>query len=66
MLSLYNTVTRKTLISETMGIEGRKLLTPEDEFEALREFNAGMSERSLLNCNLVRTTKIFKLEKAIR
>ena len=50
LLSLYSTVTRKTLlISETMGIEGRKLLTPEDEYEALREFNAGYEgERSLL------------------
>jgi hypothetical protein len=42
LLSLYSTVTRKTLlISETMGIEGRKLLTPEDEYDALKEFNAG-------------------------
>jgi len=50
LLSLYTTVTRKTLlISETMGIEGRKLLTPEDEYETLREFNAGYEgERSLL------------------
>ena len=37
------------MISETLGIEGRKLLTPEDEYEALREFNAGYEgERSLL------------------
>ena len=50
LLSLYSTVTRKTLlISETMGIEGRKLLTPEDEYDALREFNARYEgERSLL------------------
>jgi len=43
-------VTRKTLlISKTMGIEGRRLLTPEDEYEALREFNAGYEgERSLV------------------
>lgn len=42
LLSLYNTVTRKTLlISKTMGIEGRRLLTPEDEYDSLREFNAG-------------------------
>ena len=42
LLSLYSTVTRKTLLtSETMGIEGRKLLTPEDEYDALKEFNAG-------------------------
>ncbi len=39
ILSLYNKVTRKTLlISKTLGIEGRKLLTPEDDYEALREF----------------------------
>jgi len=32
-----------------MGIEGRQLLTPEDDYEALREFNAGYEgERSLL------------------
>ncbi len=41
MLSLYERVTRKTLlISKTLGIEGRKLLTPEDDYESLREFNA--------------------------
>jgi len=40
ILSLYSKVTQKTLlISETLGIEGRKLLTPEDNYEALREFN---------------------------
>ena len=40
LLSLYATVTRKTLlISKTLGIEGKKLLTPEDDYEALRDFN---------------------------
>lgn len=40
LLSLYERVTKKTLlISKTFGIEGRKLLTPEDDFAALREFN---------------------------
>lgn len=40
ILSLYKTVTGKTLlISKTLGIEGKKLLTPEDDYEALREFN---------------------------
>ncbi len=40
ILTLYTRVTQKTLlISRTLGIEGRKLLTPEDEFEALKEFN---------------------------
>jgi hypothetical protein len=27
------------MISKTLGIEGKKLLTPEDDFDALREFN---------------------------
>jgi len=40
ILSLYTRVTQKTLlISKTLGIEGRKLFTPEDDYEALREFN---------------------------
>lgn len=40
VLSLYNRVTSKTLrISKTFGIEGRQLLTPEDDYEALRDFN---------------------------
>jgi len=40
LLTLYKKVTKKTLlISKTFGIEGKKLLTPEDDYEALREFN---------------------------
>ncbi len=40
ILSLYERVTHKTLrISKTFGIEGRQLLTPEDDYEALKEFN---------------------------
>lgn len=40
ILSLYERVTSKTLrISKTFGIEGRKLLRPEDDYDALREFN---------------------------
>lgn len=40
ILSLYTKVTQKTLlISKALGIEGRKLLTPEDDYEALKEFN---------------------------
>lgn len=40
ILSLYTKVTQKTLlISKTLGIEGKKLLTPEDDFDALKEFN---------------------------
>jgi hypothetical protein len=40
LLSLYEKVTKKTLlISKTFGVEGKKLLTPEDGYEALRGFN---------------------------
>ncbi len=40
ILTLYTKVTQKTLlISKTLGIEGRKLFTPEDDYEALKEFN---------------------------
>lgn len=41
LLSLYRTVSKKTLrISKTFGIEGKKLLTPDDDFEALKDFNS--------------------------
>lgn len=40
LLSLYRTVSQKTLrISKTFGIEGKKLLTPDDDYEALKDFN---------------------------
>jgi superfamily II DNA or RNA helicase len=39
LLRLYSRVSHKTLrISRTFGIEGKKLLTPEDDYEALRDF----------------------------
>ena len=40
ILTLYTKVTQKTLlISKTLGIEGKRLLTPEDDFAALKEFD---------------------------
>ncbi len=40
ILSLYERVTNKALrISKTFGIEGRKFLTPNDDYDALKEFN---------------------------
>lgn len=40
ILTLYARVTQKVLlISKTMGIEHGKLLTPEDDLEAIKEFN---------------------------
>jgi superfamily II DNA or RNA helicase/HKD family nuclease len=39
LLRLYARVAHKTLrISRTFGIEGKKLLTPEDDYEALKDF----------------------------
>ena len=39
LLRLYGRVSHKTLkISKTFGIEGKKLLTPEDDYEALKDF----------------------------
>jgi superfamily II DNA or RNA helicase len=39
LLRLYQAVSRKTLkISKTFGIEGRQLLTPADDYDALRDF----------------------------
>jgi hypothetical protein len=40
LLTLYSRVTHKVLrISAVFGIEGKKLLTPEDHLNAIREFN---------------------------
>lgn len=40
LLALYSRVSHKTLrISRTFGIEGKQLLRPDDDFEALKEFN---------------------------
>lgn len=40
LLSLYQRVTHKTLvISRTLGIEGRQLLTPDDAFDPIKELN---------------------------
>ena len=40
LLNLFKKVSSKTLlISKTLGIEGKKLLRPEDDFAALRDFD---------------------------
>jgi len=40
LLSLYHRVAHKVLrISETTGLEGKQLLTPEDHFKTLKNFN---------------------------
>jgi hypothetical protein len=40
LLNLYTKVSKKTLrISKVFGIEGKKLLHPDDDFDALKDFN---------------------------
>jgi superfamily II DNA or RNA helicase len=40
LLRLFQRVSNKTLvISRTLGVEGRKLLTPDDEFDPIQELN---------------------------
>ncbi len=40
LLKLYNRISSKTLrISKVFGIEGKKLLHPEDDYDALKDFN---------------------------
>lgn len=40
ILTLYSKVTHKTLvISKTLGIEGKKLITPDDNYDELKLFN---------------------------
>ncbi|MEK6795441.1 MAG: helicase-related protein [Spirochaetota bacterium] len=47
LLSLYKKVTKKTLrISKVFGIEGKKLLTGNDNYDALRDFNAAYEGKS--------------------
>ncbi len=40
LLNLYNKVSKKTLrISKVFGIEGKKLIKPEDDYDALKDFD---------------------------
>jgi superfamily II DNA or RNA helicase len=46
LLTLYSRVTFKTLrISKTFGIEGKKLLTPDDDYQALKDFTEAYEGR---------------------
>jgi hypothetical protein len=50
LLGLFAKVTGKVLvISKTLGIEGRKLLTPDDDYDPLKDFNQDyLGERSVV------------------
>lgn len=62
LLHLYGRVSRKTLrISKTFGIEGRKLLTPADDYEALKDFtHAYEGSTSLLEAMHLEYQRLFK------
>ncbi|KAA1258013.1 ATP-dependent helicase HepA [Rubripirellula obstinata] len=72
LLSLYRTVTKKTLrISKTLGIEGRKLLTEDDDYEDLKNFNDQYQGTKTLTEQLhIELQRMFKddpdLEEQIR
>ena len=54
LLKLYSKVSHKTLlISKALGIEGKKLLKPSDDYEALREFNAAYDGEATVQENLM-------------
>jgi superfamily II DNA or RNA helicase len=78
ILTLYTKVTQKTLlISKTLGIEGKQLLTPEDDYEALKEFNHAyegtrtaiedmhLEYQALLQADPALETRLTKLPGAI-
>ena len=49
LLKLYSKVSHKTLlISKALGIEGKKLLTPSDDYEALMDFNSAYEGEATL------------------
>lgn len=61
LLSLYSRVTHKTLnISKTFGIEGKKLLRPEDDYEALKDFNASYERQSKVEELALEYEKLLK------
>ncbi|MBU1023762.1 helicase, partial [bacterium] len=62
LLKLYRKVSHKTLkISKTFGIEGKKLLTPEDDYDALKEFNNNLEgEKTSVEKMRLELTQLLK------
>jgi hypothetical protein len=64
LLRLFQRVTNKVLvISRTLGIEGRTLLTPDDEFDPIKEMNeqcdGNHSEVELLQLEYIKLTQQY-------
>lgn len=66
LLSLYARVTHKTLnISKTFGIEGKQLLHPKDDFEALRDFNAVYEQQTKVEELSLEYDKLLKTDPGL-
>jgi hypothetical protein len=64
LLTLYNKVTRKTLrISKALGIEGKKLLTEDDDYQDLQHFNESYEgQRSAMELLELERDKMFRVD----
>jgi superfamily II DNA or RNA helicase len=63
LLRLFQRITNKTLIiSRTLGIEGRKLLTPDDQFDPIKEMNEQF-DGSLSDTEVLRLEYVELVEK---
>ncbi len=62
LLSLYKTVTHKTLrISQTFGIEGKQLLRPDDDYAALKVFDEQYEgQKSPIEAMKLRLQELFR------
>jgi len=67
LLTLYTRVTHKTLrISKTFGIEGGKLLRPDDDYEIVKEFNKDYEgETTLLEAMRLELQGLLKADPAL-
>jgi len=68
LLTLYSKVTRKTLrISKALGIEGKKLLTEDDDYQDLQHFNETYEgKKSALELLELERDKLFDADPALK
>jgi hypothetical protein len=68
LLTLYSKVTRKTLrISKALGIEGKKLLKEDDDYQDLQHFNESYEgQKSAMELLELERDKIFNADPALQ
>jgi superfamily II DNA or RNA helicase len=68
LLTLYSKVSRKTLrISKALGIEGKKLLTADDDYQDLQHFNESYEgTRSAMELLELERDKLFKSDPSLQ